>query len=168
MSEDESYKQALKVDFFNLHLAYRDQAENFMIWAEKWANSVRERDKRKRFLRINIRANPTKYDLPGNPSVAAVNAAIEEDEDYIEINHAVNTFASAMKAFEHLRHSLDGLVRLYLNGYFSGPHPSTASIRDKVRDEKAQKTQSAQRAALKTSRRIIGRKKDGETSEQAS
>lgn len=160
MSDD--YKQDLKVDFFNLHLGYRDQAANYMHWAEKWANVVQERDKRRRFLRINIRANPSKYDLAGNASVAAVNAAMDEDEEFINLTHAMNTFASAMKAFDHLRHALDGLVRLYLNGYFTGPHPSTAGVREKVRNERGERVHTAQREQLQKSKRRIGRKKHGD------
>jgi hypothetical protein len=151
---DDDYKQDLEIDFFNLHLNYRDQASNFMKWSEKWVNSVRERDKRKRFLRINIRKNPDQYDLPAKPSVAAANAAMDEDEELIRLTYEVNLYQSAKDAFNQRRYALDGLIKLYLNGYFAGPHPATLNVKEEVKAERERKVHATQHDKLQQSTRI--------------
>jgi len=156
MSDD--YKKDVTIDFFNLHLAYRDQAANYMDWAEKWANADHKRDKRRRFLRINARRNPEKYNLPNNPSVAAVNAILEEDEEYISLSYETHIYKAAMDAMYQVRYDIDGLVKLYLNGYFSGPHPSTQNVKEDVHKELGEKVHAAQHEALQKHKKRIGRR----------
>jgi hypothetical protein len=152
----DSFKEDLEIDIFNLHLCYLDQPTKFMKWSEKWANKVRERDQRKRFLRINIRKTPENYGLSTNPSVAAVNAAIDEDEEYLTLTWELNVFQSAKDAFLQRQRSLDGLVRLYLNGYFSGPHPSTT----KIVQERSERVRGKQLEGLNRKRRERGQDDD--------
>jgi len=154
MSDD--YKADLEIDFFALHHCYRDQAANFMEWAERWANKVQERDLRRRFLRMEIRKDPEKYDLKLNPSVAAVNALMEEDEDLIRLNWECRVLESAKDAIASVKFNIDGLTKLWLNGYFSGPHPSTM----RIKEERSERVRQTQQEGLKHSKRIGGRKHD--------
>ena len=159
----ETFKEELEIDIFNLHLCYLDQPAKYMKWSEKWANKVRERDQRKRFLRIDIRRTPENYGLSTNPSVAAVNAAIDEDEQYLDLTWELNVLQSAKDAFIQRQRSLDGLVRLYLNGYFSGPHPSTT----KIVQERSQRVRDKQLEGLNRKKRERGEDDDaGRTQEE--
>jgi hypothetical protein len=153
MSDD--YKEDIKVDFLNLHVCYRDQASNYMKWAEKWANKVSERDKRKRFLRVNARKYPDNYDLPSNPSAAAVNAILEEDEELIDLTYQVNILASAKEALGQRKFIIDGLVKLWLNGYYQGPYPEEMKT---IKEERGHRVREAQQEGLSQSKRIGGRR----------
>ena len=159
----ETFKEELEIDIFNLHLCYLDQPAKYMKWSEKWANKVRERDQRRRYLRVNARKNPEEYGLKDNPAENAVKGVIEEDEEYLDLTWQMNVLQSAKDAFQQRQRSLDGLVRLYLNGYFSGPHPSTT----KIVQERSQRVRDKQLDGLNRNRRTRGEEDDtGRTQEE--
>jgi len=157
----EDYKKDLSIDFHNLHVCYRDHAMNLMEWSERWANAVTEKNQRKKFLRMDIRRDPDEYGLPNNPSVAAVTARMDEDDELIQLRHDVNVFYSTKEAFYQRSKALDGLMRLYLNGYFSGPNSDGMS---QVREEKSDRVRTGQQEALDNNPRMR-RRRDGEQSE---
>ena len=162
MSND--YKEDIAVDFFRLHENWRDQASNYMEWGEKWANAVKKKDQYRRSLSIKIRLNPTNYGLSANPSEASIKATIEDDERYIELTADVNILQTAKEAFLQRRSSLDGLTKLYLNGYFTEAPPETKTIRQDLKREQEQRVGKAQHDALQNSntKKRIGGKRDGQ------
>jgi len=153
MSDD--YRKDLSIDFHDLHTCYRDHSTNLMDWSEKWANAVTAKNQRKKFLRMDIRRDPGEYDLPNNPSVAAVNARMDEDDELIQLRHDVALFSSAKEAFYQRSKALDGLVRLYLNGYFSGP--SSAGV-SQIREERAERVRTGQQEGLEDNPRLQRRR----------
>lgn len=155
MSDD--YRKDLSIDFHDLHTCYRDHSANLMEWSERWANAVTAKNQRKKSLRMEIRKDPDAWDLPSKPSVAAVNARMDEDDELIQIRHDVNLFYSAKEAFYQRSKALDGLVRLYLNGYFSGPSSSGMS---QIKEERAERVSTAQREASENNPRMR-RRRDG-------
>jgi hypothetical protein len=159
MSED--YKKDLSIDFHNLHVCYRDHAANLMEWSERWANAEMEKNQRKKFLRKRIREDPEEWGLPSKPSVAAVTARMDEDDELIRLRHDVNVFLSAKDAFYQRSKALDGLRSLYMNGYFTVPNPEGMS---QVKEEKSERVRRQQQEALESNPRMR-RGRDGSEDE---
>jgi len=153
MSDD--YRADMKIDFHNLHECYRDHASNLMDWSEKWANAVNEKNQRKKFLRMDIRRDPESWDLPSKPSVAAVNARMDEDDDLIRLRYEVNLFYSATQAFYQRSKALDGLRSLYLNGYFSVSNQEGMSH---IKEERSERVRTGQQEALENNPRLRRRR----------
>lgn len=117
-----NFKEDMKVDFYKLHENWRDQSGLYMDWSEQWANKEEEVKKRKRWLDIDIRDNPSKYGLKSYPSEASILAKIESDEEYIKLSKEESVLKSVKQAFEHRRQSLEGLTKLFIAGYFTVPN----------------------------------------------
>ena len=77
-------------------------------------------------LSIDIRAKPEKYDFSGKPTEAAIQAAIIRSQDYQdalagfhEAKHKLDVLSAVLSALEHRKKSLEGLISLHAQSYFS-------------------------------------------------
>ena len=131
----DNYKEELKVDFHKLHVNWRDHPTNFMKWGEKWVNAVSKRDRIKEALSI-LKAELTKkyrkelyIENKKNPTVAEVEAEIFTDEKYkqkqqelLDAEENTNTYATAKTAFGYTKSAIEGIAKLWHDGYFSIPN----------------------------------------------
>jgi hypothetical protein len=157
MSE-RNYREDVKIDFLNMHENWKDQADNFLYWSEKWVNEIQKKDKRRQHLNIIIRDNPGEFNLKSSPSETAIRATIECDEEYIELHTNINTYSIIREAFNHRRSALESLTKLYLNGYFQGPPEEVKHIQDEIKKERGEKVAEKQREGLKESGKRIKKK----------
>ena len=152
---ERDYKKDIKIDFLNMHENWREQADNFLYWSEKWVNAIDKKDKRKRLLNIQIRENPDEYNLKSSPSEASIQATIVSDSEYIQLNTDINTYSIVKDAFNHRRSALEALTKLYLNGYFQGGPEDISNIKEEIEQEKGAKAAKKQKEGLKeTAKRL--------------
>ena len=145
---ERDYKKDIKIDFLNMHENWREQADNFLHWAEKWVNAIDKKDKRKQHLSILIRDNPEEYNLKSSPSEASIQATIASDSEYIQLNTDINTYSIVKEAFNHRRNALEALTKLYLNGYFQGVPEDIGRIKEEIEKEKEEKAAKKQKEGL--------------------
>ena len=169
------YNEDLKIDFAQLDINWRDHSTNYMKWAEKWVNSVAERDRIKEALEVLKAELSTKYRTElfdgKKPTEAAITAAIISNEEHktmqqvlIDANEAVNLHTTVKTSFEHRKKALEGTTQLWINGYSSNPN-IPAEIRDQFKREdpdyhkKQQKTLSENERLKKRKPRPIPKRK---------
>jgi hypothetical protein len=158
--EINQYVEDSKIEFHNLHINYRDNAELFATYGEMWAEAEKLKDLKRRFLNQNIRENPDDYGLKNPPPEAGIKSVIESDKDYIELCYEVRMLEVAKETFRQRQRSLDGLIKLHTEGYYSGEVPEEArKIQNEVKKEKQEESQNKQREGMSGSKIRLRRKK---------
>jgi hypothetical protein len=168
-----SYKEALEIDFDNLDENWKNHSRDYMVWAEKWANAVAEKDKLKEKLKI-VTAEiemQTRIDFANNPPrnmkvterlIAATLdvdvALIDLKEQVIEANREVDLYSSAKQAFEARKQALGGLTSLWTGGYFSVPNVSE-KFREVANESISKKTTKAHKEELQKGNTRLKRRK---------
>lgn len=133
MPED-SFKDDLIVDKYNLHLEWEKQPSLYMKWAELHANALQDQDRAKEQLDLvranvdsKIRKNPDEYGLE-KVTESAISACIPKQEEYqvaqsalIEAKRNVAVLAGAKEAMAHKKKAIEMLTQLVIFGYYSDP-----------------------------------------------
>ncbi len=165
---DNLYEE-LKIDFHQLHINWRDHSTNFMKWGQKWVDAVAERDRIKEALSILKAELNKKYRMElyninkKNPTIAEVDSEIILDEkhkqkqqDLINAEKDVNTFATGKLDFSHRKSAIEGIAKLWSEGYWSIPNipVEVKEAFDKVHDDYQEK----QKESLNKNPRLKKRK----------
>lgn len=163
------YKADLAIDFAKLHYALRDQALQYMKWSEKWANAIARRDKAQEALEVQKalldRGIREEADAQGRKitenGIAALLKAhpdmVEARNNVISLTEQANILQSTKIAFEARKKALEGLVQLYVNGYFAAPN-LPKEYKETVGAAVDQQLASKQREALEKNERLKRRK----------
>jgi len=125
----------LEIDEFRLDEEWIGQPKLYFTWAKKQAVAVRRLDQVKSALDVtradldaDIRSSPESYDVAkitekvvenlilGNDGYQAAVAAVGKAKYELEILRATTT------ALEHRKQTLENLVKLHGQNYFSTPH----------------------------------------------
>lgn len=132
MSETRSFEQDCRCDKFDLDGEAERQSSNYLYWSRKAATARGDRDSarmryevRRAELATDFRISPPAGLKVTNDTVCEFLDAnkelrdlrkewIEADRDYDELN-------GACKALEMKKSSIDNLIKLHLNNYFSDP-----------------------------------------------
>jgi len=159
--ERKEYKEELRLDLNALDTVWQTQPALYMKYAVAAVEAQDERDHQKRKLEVlaadldhKIRRNPDKFEIKSisNPAIAAcVDTHPSYDlqyQKYLAACRKANMYMAAMRAFDHRRASIEGLTKLWLNGYYSS-RPAQAN------------TSKAyfQKEAYDTQKRVLLRKK---------
>ena len=154
----ESFKDDMKIDFYHLHENIQEQASMYMEWGERWANADRHRDKVRQRLSKDIRMNPESYGIM-KLSETAINAAIENDEEFIEASYDLHVLEVVKDAFYHRSRALDNLVRLLSTAYFGeGTNQDLSKIHREIEKQNVQMTRMAQLEELQKNKERLTRK----------
>lgn len=127
-------QQDLDIDKDNLHFESIDQPKRFFKWARKMAEASKETKRAKRAIAVIraevsslIRTNPSNYGLE-KITDAAVQSAVEQneevkkvEEEYIEACYNMDIYEAAKWAMTDRKISIEGLIKLYNEGYWSRP-----------------------------------------------
>ena len=166
MDLDDSYKEKIKIDPDNLDLECLYQPQYFMEYAEMLAKAENNLDIAKRNLdrvcskkSLDIRKNPENYisginKLTENMIQSLLDNDAEVDEannKIIECKHDVKVLSAIVDAFEQKKRSINNLVVLHGQQYYSGPDSirplnrefikstSTQIAKDKIRTRLSQR-----------------------------
>ena len=153
-----------------------------MKYAEKSAEAQKNVDRLKEEIdieraRLNnvFRSLPEKYGCPqdskGNYKIteAWVDSLTSVEKTYQDLSSALtqarfelNLMSAAVRAFDHRKKSLEGLVQLWLGGFFSVPNEKklVAGAKRVIADT-VQKSTDNQREALGVSRRRRSKNEEG-------
>lgn len=159
------YREALKIDLDHLDENWKDHAEHYMEWAEKWSEAVADRDRKKDEVEVVKAELDKEYriklenEIGKKPTENMVSMAIIADERYqkvqgelIDKTKDANLYLSAKTAFEHRKKALEGETSLWINGYHSEPKISSA-VKDKYKlDEKEEERKQEQKTLKKNPR----------------
>lgn len=135
MKEEKSeYGKDLSLDKDALDKELVEFSEMFMKWAERYAESIAERDERKSEIEIEkakldkeVRSKPEDFNLAKITENAILNIIVENEKmillnkELIECNKRVNILGSVKEAASHKRKMIEKLVELFLAGYWSDP-----------------------------------------------
>lgn len=134
--ESFNYREELRIDEHNLDIEWSTQPLLFMKYAEACASAKLELDKKKEKLEIKratldnrIREDPGSYTgSDKKPTEAQIANTIVTLAEYKEVSSELNTarhhfelMSAAVRAFEQRKSSLENLVRLYGQQYYSTP-----------------------------------------------
>ena len=129
MSDD--YNKDLEIDFSRLDENWRDHSKNYMEWSERWVNAVADRDRAKEGLDVvkaELDQEIRNREYNKKPTEAAISSMILTHRNYrsayellTKATEKVNLLMSAKLAFEHHKAALEGVTKLWLNGYWSEP-----------------------------------------------
>jgi len=137
----EEYERDLKIDKDNLDVDWTNQPALYMKWAERHAQALYERDKKKDQLELvraeldsALRTNPDAFGFDKKPTESAISAWITSQDKYkkanlalIEANKDSLILAGAREAMNHKRSALENMVKLWLGSYYADPNiPSDA------------------------------------------
>jgi hypothetical protein len=102
-----------------------------VLYAEAQADTARCKDQldmMKNKVELEIRKTPKKYDEKGKLTEGQIKALVNTDSrveelnnQYLELLKVEKILAKAERAFEHRKKSLEGLVSLNMQYYFSTP-----------------------------------------------
>jgi len=165
MNKEMDYKKDLEIDKFNLDEECEKQPRKFAIWAEKYIEAKRERDKIKQRIKVkraevekNIRQTPENYGLNGKMTEAMVKAEIELqkevqelENELIEKNYKVGILEVAKEAFQDRKKELENEVGLYIGNYWSTPNPKVV---EPIKKEAENKIENEQKVKLKKNERL--------------
>lgn len=129
MSE-RNFKDDVALDKFALDFESERQASIYLHWSQESAKARRKRDRaklefemRSAELATTFRANAEKK--PTNDQVSEYLASHKElrglREDWIDAEYDYNELEGACTALEMKKSSIENLVKLHLNQYFSRP-----------------------------------------------
>jgi hypothetical protein len=130
-----NYKEDLDINPDALDLEWLRQSSLMMKYTKLAAKANREVDRAKEKLDVTkagldkaIRKDPQQYEIE-KLTEGSVFAAIivqgsytEDNGLYLQAKYEADMAKGAVRALEHKKDSLEGLVKLYLSGYFSGPN----------------------------------------------
>lgn len=166
-----NYDKDLEIDGDSLDEEWIKQPRLYMKYARASAEIAAERDHAKEVLDvvqaeldIDIRRNPQKYNLPtdknGIPKVTegAIKSCILLSkeyklvfDEYTKTKLEADIILAGLRAMEHRKKALEGLVQLYIGEYFSKPRQSKAEG-DNISERVVEKTATFQRRKLNTKR----------------
>lgn len=146
----DNLEEELRIDFHRLHINWRDHSTNFMKWGQKWVTAVGKRDRIKEassILKADLTKKYREEVLAENkkpPTVAEVESEIFTNEEYkqkqqelINAEEDVNTYATAKLDFSHRKSAIEGIAKLWHDGYWSTPNipMEVKEVFEKIRDE---------------------------------
>jgi len=135
-SIDEYYKEYSEESKFNkyeLDEEFINQPELYLKWCKIYVGAMIEREKAKDNLDtlkskiyLDIKKDPTIYDLPENATDTAIKNVVLVDPQvknqtkyYFKILEHEKNLERAVKAFEHRKELLKGEAQLWINKYYS-------------------------------------------------
>lgn len=149
-----SYENDLKIDLERLEENLQGQAELVLKYGKEWAEKTAERDRAKENLSVIeaeldgfARANWGDISDTKMTEKSVLGYVLNEDkrksamEELISLTEEVNILSVAKSALEHRKKSLEGLVSLYIAGYWADPKVAKSSmdeITSSGRKEKAE------------------------------
>jgi len=131
-----NYKKDLRIDPEALDVECLRQPTLFMEYAEAAAEARRDMDSAKERMEVmrasidgDVRKNPIEFIGEGiKVTEATISAAViqsveyqESIKEYLEDKHDYELLSAAVKAFEQRKSTLEYLIRLNGQQYFSGP-----------------------------------------------
>lgn len=151
MDKDYDYDEDIKIDIYNLHLAWSRHSEDVIKYGELWADQIALREHHDdKLLRLkdelkeeaarvgnDIRKNWKQHDLPKAPTDKFVESWVLLQESYreklkeiyktreelIELKTTENKLKMVYFDFcQNQKAALDNEVRLHISGYFSEPY----------------------------------------------
>lgn len=138
----------VRLDRNRLHLHLEDQPTLVIQYGVQLAEAEEDHDRAQNEEGVvwadidkDVRMNPDKYGLakltePGINNAITLHAKYQQArEKTIQARKAVNILKRAMEALQQRGHSLEGLIKLHLAGYFSVPKIS-GEERDELRDQR--------------------------------
>lgn len=158
MSRD--FGEDVAIDKYNLIDELTEQPQLYYIWAAKQSKALSEvtslKDKLdliRSKVELKIRANPTLYRLPEKPTEGVIRARVNTDKKvvrankrYLEAMRIENLFKKAERAFEHRKKSLEGLVSLNMQFWFSTPKTSSTLEQEKDQQNLIHRAREKQRS----------------------
>ncbi len=91
---------------------------------------------------LNIRSNPTDYDLPEKTTEVMIGKALIITDEYQEAQkiiftakHRVDILSSAVTALDHRKKALENLVELHGRNYFSTPRVDLTHMGSKEKED---------------------------------
>lgn len=164
------YNKDLEIDKDSLDEEWIKQPHIYMQYAKAAAETAMERDIAKEALDVtraevdmDIRQNPEKYNAPEDKhGVAKVTEAFVSSciilsnehksclKEYNKKKLEADLIAAGLRAMEHRKKALEGLVQLYIGEYFSTPRQPKGD--ENISERVAEKTATFQRRKLNTKR----------------
>lgn len=146
-----SFMEDLEIDQYNLEEECREQPIFTVRYGTELAESILERDKAKRKLKVvrariesDVRSDPGGYGLTKTTeasiaSIVELSPEVQEAEDvYLNASHSFNLVLASVEAFRDRKKQLENIVRLSLANYFSDPNldPEVDKVFEKKNQEK--------------------------------
>ena len=152
-----SYKSDMEIDLSRLEENLKEQASLVMKYGEEWAEKTKERDRAKENLavidsEIDTETRKNWKEVAGDVKLTEKGVAsyVLKDEKHVEaqntlldLNEEVNILSVAKSALDHRKKSLEGLVSLYISGYWADPKVAKSSMDNIKSDERKEETQKS-------------------------
>jgi len=143
------YKEDLAIDLSSLEKNLKNQAEHVMKYGKLWAERTKERDRQKENLALidsDIDKDARKNWEKNFPKIKLTETVVrgyvvdtdkhkEANNTLLDLNEEVNILSIAKLAFEHRKKALEGLVSLYISGYWADPKVSKQNFDEIKTDE---------------------------------
>lgn len=152
MDYDEvDYRNEIKVDMERLEENLISQPELVMKYGRLWAQKTKERDRAKENLSV-IDSEQDTYARKNWEDISdvkltekSVMSHVLKTEEHkkamntlLDLTEEVNILSVAKSAFDHRKKSLEGLVSLFIAGYYADPKIAKGDF-DEVQIDKSQK-----------------------------
>lgn len=145
----EEYEKDLMIDLQNLENNLKEQAAFVMKYGKLWAEKTKERDRQKENLTLidsEIDSDTRKNWETLCPKIKLTEAAVrgyvvdtakhkDANNTLLDLTEEVNVLSIAKLAFEHRKKALEGLVSLYIAGYWADPKVSKQNFDEIKTDE---------------------------------
>lgn len=167
-SVDDYYKEysvESKFNKYELDDEFVNQPELYLKWcrvyvgamiARERAKDILDRLKSKKYL--EVKKNPTSYDLPETATDTAVKNVAASDEEvvtatdyYFTILEHEKNLERAVKAFEHRKELLKGEAELWINKYYSDV---TLMRRDTQKEQSKEESTTTFRSSMKKRKKL--------------
>lgn len=154
------YEKDLKIDRYNLELEWERQPQLYVTWAEKHADAILERDRKKELLDLLkaelymeiVKEHLEKGDKKPTESMIANLILQHKDfkaasETYLEFKRDAEYLSGAREGMQHKKTALEHLSRLFINSYYADPN-----IPAKAKEDSFERNDAEGKKALKKSR----------------
>lgn len=148
-----NYKDDIEIDPNNLDLECLRQPALFLKYSELLADAKQNLDRARRNLdketariSLEIRTNPEEYTGDTKkPTEAMITALVDTDDSInranaivIKCRHDVEILQGIVNSFEQRKRSLNNLVSLHGQQYFSGPESTRPLNREFIKNQSAE------------------------------
>lgn len=147
-----SYEKDMQINLSRLEVELQEQADLVLKYGKEWSEKTKERDRAKENLavvdsEIDAKTRKNWGELSdGKLTEKAVQGFVLKDkrheeatEKMLDLSEEVNILSTVKIALEHRKKALEGLVSLYIAGYWSDPKVAKRDfdevVSDKVKDE---------------------------------
>ena len=157
------FEKDLEFDKHKLDEVWENHSYLYFKWAEKWVESVYDRDRAKENVDVvkaevakDVRDFPGEYDL-AKVTESAITAAVNLDirvrkaiEELNQANKEVNILSVAKEAMgTHRKKAIESETQLWISGYYSDP-----KVSNKAQDKSNEKVRKEEQDGLESNPRL--------------